>query len=179
MPCSALDLIIYVVSNMFLWRVCDITSEQSSEFSPGKPPWTSQAGIWTMRCLQWPLFQPSGQTVNIKELVSHWRLHRKWTHHVAEGVTQGRPTGECGCGGICRSGWSCCWGWSWRFRNSPEWETLPRAGMTQKNDGWSGCLPILCQHFKKKNTLYIAEYCEYLSEMVISVFIQEAEVVDY
>lgn len=41
-----------------------VTSDQSSKVSPGKPPWTSQGGIWTTRFLQWPPFQPSEQTVS-------------------------------------------------------------------------------------------------------------------
>lgn len=40
-----------------------------------------------------------------------------------------------------------------------------------------------CQHFasikKTPKLLYIIKYCEYLSEMVISAFVQEGEVVDY
>lgn len=38
-----------------------------------------------------------------------------------------RLTGECGCGGTCQSGLSCCSGWSWHFQNSPRWEILPLA----------------------------------------------------
>lgn len=137
---------------MFLQHVCDhITSEQSSHLE-------NHPGLLKEVFGQWgsyndPSFNQVGKTVNIKQpqLISHWEAWR------VEGATRGRPTGECGRGGICRSGWSCCWGWSWHFRNFPGWETLPRAATTQK--GWrlkrvpANTLPAL-KHKNKKTLVH-------------------------
>lgn len=47
--------------------------------------------------------------------------------------------------------------------------------MTQKSDNWNGGLPTRSHHLNPES----APFCEYLSEMVTSAFVQEAEVVNY
>lgn len=60
------------------------------------------------------------------------------------------------------------------FQNGKHFHRLERSKRMMAEVG-------ACQHFAsiKKIPLYITEYCEYLSEMVISAFVQVAEVVDY
>lgn len=60
------------------------------------------------------------------------------------------------------------------FQNGKHFHGLEWLKRMTAEVGAANTLPAL-----KKKSLYITEYCEYLSEMVISAFVQGAEVVNY
>lgn len=116
-------------------------STTRSIYSPERRPWTSPGGIWTKKSPQ-QLRCPTQRQAKSYTTVRQTRGNRSKHRYLSKSVALGWLTGECGRGGTCQSGLSCCWGWSWHFQNSPRLERLPLAAQPgrevnqrQKNKG--------------------------------------------